>query len=153
MYRAKRYSMSTVHTYVLVERQVSCLPTNSYEDFNQFNYFCTQGICRMIHCPPLTVLDHGTCRRVVSETTGLNFEATIKLTRSSHSRDVDSELLIQGLEKYFEHIAKNCTTPVTVNLRSKNTSDARINQVKNLDMFSAFIRFRDDISFADRLFD
>ena len=59
------------------------------------------------------------------------------------------------MEKYFEHIAKNCTTPVTVNLRtcSKNTSDARINRVENLDVFSAFIQFKNDISFADRLVD
>ena len=57
------------------------------------------------------------------------------------------------MEAFFEHIAKNCTTHVTVTLRSKNTSDARINQVDNLDVFSAFIRFRDDISFADRLVD
>ena len=57
------------------------------------------------------------------------------------------------METFFEHIAKNCTAHVTVTLSNKNTSDARINQVDNLDVFSVFIRFRDDISLADRLVD
>ena len=92
---------------------------------------------------------------MVHSISGLTFEATIQLTPSVDSGGNDDNTLRQQLEDYFENIAENCTTNVTITLQTDNSSSARnfhrgIN-MSHIGVFVVFIKFKDDVDFADRL--
>ena len=70
--------------------------------------------------------------------------------------DFERDVLGQQLEQYFENVAENCTTKVSVTLHSTNSSDSRnFHLGTNIDayMYIVYIQFKDDIHFADRLID
>ena len=70
--------------------------------------------------------------------------------------EIERSVLGQQLEQYFENVAENCTTNVSVTLHSTNSSDSRnFHLGTNIGayMYVAFIKFKDDIHFADRLID